>query len=141
MKLGWRPGRVALVASGAVGTGTDVIGPFASGFAPVVTTGTGCRTAERAVIRFRARPASGGLVATLATGCGRNVGCRLAGRDSAVVAVRAAGGHRHIDMELGRQPTTRRVLVAACAVGTGADVIRVLAGCFAAIVTACAHGC
>ena len=44
-------------------------------------------------------------------------------------------------MELGRQPTTRRVLVAGRAIDTGTDVISILAGCFGAIVTACAHGC
>ena len=93
------------------------------------------------MIRLRTSPASGGLVATLATGCGRNMGCRLAGRDGAVVAVRAAGGDRHIGMELGRQPARWCVLVAACAIGTGADVIRILACCFAAIVTAGAQGC
>ena len=42
VQFGWRPTRVALVASSAVGTGTDVIGSFASGLGPVMTTGTVC---------------------------------------------------------------------------------------------------
>ena len=141
MKLGWRPSRVALVASGAIGRRADVIGPFAGGLGPVVTTGAGGRTAERVVIGLRAGPAGGGLVATFATGGGRNVGRRLACRYGAVVTTRAARGNRHIDMELGRQPATRCVLVAGRAIGAGADVICILAGCLAAIVTTRAHGC
>ena len=70
VEFGRRPAGVALVAGRAVGTGADMVGALASGLGPVVTTGTGGRTAERAVIRLRARPASGGLVATLATGRG-----------------------------------------------------------------------
>ena len=85
MKLGWRPSRITLVAGRAIGTGTDVIAAFSSGLSPVVTTGAGCRTAERAVIGLRARPTSDGLVATLATCRGRNVGRRLACRYGAVV--------------------------------------------------------
>jgi len=44
-------------------------------------------------------------------------------------------------MELGRQPATRRVLVAGRAIGAGADVIDPLACGLGTIVTTCADGC
>ena len=57
------------------------------------------------------------------------------------MTIRAAGANRHIGMELGRQPANRRVLVAGCAVGTGADVIDPFASGLGTIVTTCADGC
>ena len=80
-------------------------------------------------------------MAALASGRGGEVVSALAAGDGTVVTTRAARGNRHIDVEPGRQPTTRRVLVAGRAIGTGADVIRILAGCLVAIVTTRAHGC
>ena len=44
-------------------------------------------------------------------------------------------------MELGRQPATRRVLVASRAIGAGADVIDPFACRLGTIVTTCADGC
>ena len=85
VQFGWRPTGVALVASSAAGTSANVIGSFASGLGPVMATGAGGRTAKRPVIRLRARPAGGGLVATLATCRGQNVGRRLACGYGAVV--------------------------------------------------------
>jgi hypothetical protein len=56
------------------------------------------------------------------------------------VAVRAAGAHAHIGMELGWCPG-RVALVASRAIGAGADVIDPFACRLGTIVTTCADGC
>ena len=66
MKLGRRPTGVALVTSGAIGGGRDVVVSLASGIAAIVATGAVGGAGEGAVISFGAGPATGGLVAVLA---------------------------------------------------------------------------
>ena len=87
------------------------------------------------MIRLRTSPASGGLVATLATGCGRNMGCRLAGGYCAVVAAGAARADCHVNVKF-RWCPSRITLVAGRAVGSGTDVVRRLASSVGAVMAA-----
>ena len=127
------------MASRAIGAGADVVRCLAGGIAAVVTTGANGGAREGAVIGLGAGPATGGLVATLASRCGREVTVVLAAGDRAIVAAGATCGHRHIGVELGRCPG-RVTLVAGGAVGCGTDMGGALASGVAAVVTAGANG-
>ena len=141
MELGRRPGGVALVASRAIGRRCHVVSILAGGVGTVMTTGAIGRRVQRAVIGFGAGPDGGRLMATLATCGGCQMRGRLRRRHGAVVASGTPCAHGHIGMQLGRQPTARSTLVAACAVGRAGNMIGVLAGGLCAIVAVRTNGC
>ena len=74
------------MASRAIGRRCHVVGVLAGGIGTVVATGARGSRGKRAVISLGARPTTGGLVATLASRCGREVTVVLAAGDRAVVA-------------------------------------------------------
>ena len=134
MKLGRCPTGIALVAGRAVGRRCDMVGGLASRIASVMACGAGGGRCKRAVIRFGARPTTGGFVATLAGRGGRNVTAVLTARNRAVMAARTTGGYRHIGVKLGRRPG-RVALVAGAAIRAGAYVIGILASGVVTVVT------
>ena len=69
VEFGWRPGRVALVTSRAVGRGREVVGTLARCVGPVMATGAVGGTGKGTVIDFGTSPDAGRFVATLATCC------------------------------------------------------------------------
>ena len=82
---------------------------------------------KRAVIRFGARPTTGGFVATLAGRGGRNVTAVLAARNRAVMAADAAAQHlRMIEMHVRAE---RVGVMAGCTIICGWDMRRRLRRC------------
>jgi len=86
VKLGWRPGRVTLVAGRAVGGCADVINRLTRCIGAVVATcASGC-TGKGTVIRLGAGPDRRGFVAALAICCRGHMVARLATGDGSVMA-------------------------------------------------------
>ena len=139
MQLGRRPTGVALVASGAVGCGGDMVGTQAGGTAAVMAARAIGGRGEGAVIGLGTLPLAGGLVTTFARRRGGKMAAVLAAGNRAVVATRTARADRNIRMQLGRRPTGV-TLVASGAVGCGGDVVGTQAGGAAAVVATGAAG-
>ena len=86
MELGWRPGRVALVAGRAIGRGRHMVRVLAGGVGAVVATRANSCARESAVIRFGTCPDRGRFMATLAGCSGRQVCRRFARSIGSVMA-------------------------------------------------------
>ena len=118
----------------------NMIGWFAGGSLPIMTTRTISGDSEGAVIGLGSTPSCVGLMASLTTSSGLNVATGLAGGRCAVVACGAPRYHRHIGVELGGG-TTAETLVASATGRCGGNMRGIFAGRRLPVMATGAIGC